>query len=50
MGIKYETLLKISNFAFESVGNFNYLVSILKADNKINTEIAERIAKGSKAY
>ena len=41
---------KIDNFAFESVENFNYLVSILNADNKTNIEIAERITKGSKTY
>jgi hypothetical protein len=29
---------------------FNYLGSILNAHNKINIEIAERIAKGNKAY
>jgi len=38
------------NFAFENVENFNYLGSILNADNKMNIEIAERIAKGNKAY
>jgi hypothetical protein len=27
---------------------FNYLGSILKADNKMNIETAERIAKGNK--
>jgi len=32
------------------VENFNYLGSILNADNKIDTEIAERIAKDNKAY
>jgi hypothetical protein len=32
------------------VENFNYLGSILNADNKVNTEIAERIPKGNKAY
>jgi len=32
------------------VENFNYLGSILNADNKMNTEIAERIAKGNKTY
>jgi hypothetical protein len=32
------------------VENFNYLGSILNADNKVNTETAERIAKGNKAY
>jgi hypothetical protein len=31
------------------VENFNYLGSILNAD-KMNMEIAEKIAKGSKAY
>jgi hypothetical protein len=49
MGIKEIKLVNIHNFSFES-GNFNYLVSILNADNKINIEIAERIAKGNKAY
>jgi hypothetical protein len=47
---KYITHLKTGNFAFENVENCNYLGSILSADNKINTEIAERIAKGNKAY
>jgi len=42
--------LKIDNFAFENVENFKYLGSILNADNKMNTEIAERIVKGNKAY
>jgi hypothetical protein len=32
------------------VENFNYLGSILDADNKMDTEIGERIAKGNKAY
>jgi hypothetical protein len=32
------------------VENFNYLGSILNADNKMNIEIVERIAKGSKLY
>jgi len=32
------------------VENINYLGSILNADNKMNIEIAERIAKGNKAY
>jgi hypothetical protein len=49
-GTKDITHLKTDNFAFENVENFNYLVSILNADNKINIEIAERIAKGNKAY
>jgi len=35
---------------FENVENFNYLGSILKADNKMNIEIAEKIAKDNKAY
>jgi len=48
MGIKDITLLKIDNFAFESVENFNYLGSILNADNKMNTELAERTAKATK--
>jgi hypothetical protein len=30
--------------------HFNYLGSILSADNKINIENSERIAKGNKAY
>jgi hypothetical protein len=38
------------DFTFENVENFNNLGSILNADNKMNTEIAERIAKGNKAY
>jgi len=40
----------LNNFTFENVENFNYLGSILNADNKMNTEIAEKIAKGNKAY
>ena len=44
------TNLKIDNFAFESVENFNYLGFILNADNKMNIEIVERIAKGNRAY
>jgi hypothetical protein len=47
-GTKDITHLKINNFAFENVENFNYLGSILNADHKINVEIAERIAKGNK--
>ena len=46
----YITHLKIDNFAFESVENFNYLGPILNEDNTMNIEIAERIAKGNKAY
>jgi len=49
-GTKEITHLKIDNFAFENVENFNYLGSILNADDKINIEIAERIVKGNKAY
>jgi len=49
-GIKDITHLKIDNFAFENVENFNYLGSILNADNKMNIEIAERMAKGNKLY
>ena len=44
------THLKINNFAFERVEYFNYLGSVLNADNKMNTEIDERIAKGNKSY
>jgi len=44
------THINIDNYAFENVGNFNYLGFILNADNKMNIEIAERIAKGNKAY
>jgi hypothetical protein len=44
------THLKIYNFTFENVENFIYLGSILNADNKMNIEIAEKIAKGNKAY
>jgi hypothetical protein len=42
--------LKIDNFAFENVENFNYLGTILNADDKIIIKIAERIVKGNKAY
>jgi hypothetical protein len=49
-GIKDIAHLKIDNFTFEYVENFNCLGSISNADNKMNTEIAERIAKGNKAY
>jgi len=49
-GTKDITHLKIDNFAFENVENFNYLGSILNADNKMNIEIAERIVTGNKAY
>jgi hypothetical protein len=49
-GTKDITHLKIDNFAFENVENFNYLGSILNADNKMNIGIAERIVKGNKAY
>jgi len=31
------------------VENFNYLVSILNADNKMNIEIAEKITKAKKS-
>jgi hypothetical protein len=34
MGIKDITYLNVDNFAFESVENFNYLGSILNADNE----------------
>jgi len=50
IGIKDITHLKIDNFAFESVEDFNYLGSILNADNKMNIEIVERMAKGNKEY
>jgi hypothetical protein len=49
-GTKDITHLKIDNFAFENVENFNYMGNILNADNKMNIEIAERIVKGNKAY
>jgi hypothetical protein len=49
-GTKDMTHLKFDNFAFEPVENFNYLGSILNADNKMNLEIAERIAKGNKSF
>jgi hypothetical protein len=48
--IKDITRLKIDNFTFENVENFNYLGSILNADNKMNIETVERIAKGNKAF
>jgi hypothetical protein len=44
------TNLKIDYFTFENVENFNFLISILNADNKMNTDIAERIIKGNKPY
>ena len=47
-GTKDITHLKIDNFAFENVENFNYLGSILNEDNKINIEITKRIAKATK--
>jgi hypothetical protein len=50
IGIKDITHLTIDNFAFESVENFNHLGSILNAENKTHTEIAERTAKGNRAY
>jgi len=40
----------LENYAFEYVENFNYLGSILNADNKMNIEIVERIAQGNKAH
>jgi hypothetical protein len=49
-GIKDITHLKVDNFAFENVENFNYLGFILNTDNKMNKQIAERIIKGNKAY
>jgi hypothetical protein len=49
-GIKDITHLIIDNFVFENVENFNYLGTILNADDKMNIEIAERIVKGNKAY
>jgi ATP-dependent Lon protease len=45
------THLNIDNFAFKNVKKkFNYLGSILNANNEMNVEINERIAKGNKAY
>jgi hypothetical protein len=49
-GIKDITHLKIDNFKFEIVENFNFLSFILNADNKMNIEIAEKIAADNKAY
>jgi len=43
-------LLAGSLKALKDVKNFNHLGSILNADRKMNIEIAERIAKGNKAY
>jgi hypothetical protein len=48
-GTKDMTHLKVDNFAFENVENFNFLGIISNADNKMNIEIAERIVKGNKA-
>jgi len=47
---RYNTPQKIDNFTFKNVESFNYLGSILNADNKMNIEISEKIAKGNKAY
>ena len=47
-GIQDITHLKIDNITFENVENFNYLSSILNVDNKMDIEIAEKIAKGNK--
>jgi hypothetical protein len=44
-GIKDATHQKIDNFTFEDVENFNYLGSILNADNKMNIEIAGKNSK-----
>jgi hypothetical protein len=45
------THLKIDNFTFENVENFNYLGSILNANNKNNIENAgKKIANGNKVY
>jgi len=49
-GIKDITHLKIDNFTSENVQNFNYLGYILNTNNKMDTEIVERKAKGNKAY
>ena len=38
------------DFTFENVEKFNYLGSILNADNKMNIENYETIAKENKAY
>jgi hypothetical protein len=40
----------LDNFTFENVEKFNCLGSILNLDNKMNIEIAERIAKDNKSY
>jgi len=47
ISVKYS---RLDNFASKNVENFNYLGFTLNADNKMNIEIAERIAKGNKAY
>jgi hypothetical protein len=47
--IKDITHLKIDNFTFKNVENFNYLDSILNADNKMNTDIAEKNSKGQQS-
>jgi len=49
-GIKDIPHLKIDNFTFENLENFNYLCFIFIAGNKMNVQIAERITKGNKAY
>jgi len=45
MQVKDITHLKIDNFTFENVDNFNYLGSILNANNKMNTKITEKYSK-----
>jgi uncharacterized protein involved in tellurium resistance len=47
-GIKDIRHLIIDNFIVENVENFNYLVSILNADNEMNVEIVEKISKDNK--
>jgi hypothetical protein len=49
-GIKDITQLKIENFIFEIVEHFNYLVSILNEDNKMNIEIAGKNSKRQKKH
>ena len=44
-GTKDITHLKIDNFSFENFESFNYLGSILNANNKMNIEIAEKNSK-----
>jgi hypothetical protein len=46
----FENIILTHVDPIENVETFNYLGTILNADDKMNIEIAERIVKGNKAY